>query len=158
MFLSAAVDVFSSLLPLSGSCGVLTAWDGVKEPRLFSASSFFVPAAKYGVHMGGKEAFFVHADADAFNAEGGGSLDGGGEGVFFRQDIFASAGEHAVGHVEGRGATDGHAALPIPVQRVVNNLNGSCQKSLSNTCAAITPLYARLQSVEAVLTLLIAHN
>ncbi len=92
VFLRHVVDFFSSLLALSGACGVLARGDGVEEPRFLGAGvRGWVPGAEDVVHARGEEAFGVHFDADAFDTHWCGGFDGGHEGVFFAQDVGATS-------------------------------------------------------------------
>lgn len=60
--------------------------------------------------------------AYAFNTERSGGFHDGREGEFFNQDILTSCGEHSVGHVECGCISYGHAAVPVFIGRMVDNL------------------------------------
>ena len=99
---------------------VLPRRHGVEQEGL--AAARVVPGREEGVEGGGDEALGVHGDADDADAQRGGGLDGGREGVFFGEEDVAAVREHAQRHVERRRAADGEGGAPVGVRRVVHQL------------------------------------
>ena len=119
MFLRHGVELSTTLHALGGAGGILACGDGVEEERLLGTSFADGPVGKEVVHVEREEALFVHFDAEAIEAEGGGGFQCGAEGVFFRHDVIAASAKGTQRHFESRCGADIEGALPILVGRVV---------------------------------------
>lgn len=107
---------------LSGTSRVLACWNGVQHVRLACTPGCDIPVAEDFVHSLWDETLLVHWDAHRLYAQGKGSLDGTGEGIFLHEDIVSALTEHAESSVPGISAASGQGALPVRVGRVVNDL------------------------------------
>lgn len=109
MFARHGVDVSSALPALGSACGVLSRGDGVKNMWLAGAAALGrVPRGKEVVHVLGQKALVVHSDAEDFDTEGHGGLDGGGEAVLLGEDgvVPVLVAEHAQDLFQRGGAAD----------------------------------------------------
>ena len=84
VFLRTTVDIAAALLALRSTSWILPTRHRVKEPGFLGTTvRSWIPVGKDIVHRRGEKPLFVHFDPDALHAHWGGSLDSGGESVFF---------------------------------------------------------------------------
>jgi len=116
------VEGLATFAALGCAAGILTGGDGVQKVWLACAAGLDVPVAEDVVHVLWDQALGVHLDSQELAAQWQSGLDGAREGVFLSEDVVAALGEHAVGLLEGVGASDRECALPILVWRVIDDL------------------------------------